>query len=94
MNLRFMPEAENALFELGMWVERRNTQSSGSRFINTMIDKIAAYALPAIQYPICKNKVLAARKLRCIAINNWVIAFTQSKDEFMVHYILYGPGLK
>jgi len=94
MNLRFMLEAENALFEIGAWVESRNTEGSGSRFINTMIEKIAAYALPAVQYPICKNKVLAARKLSCIAINDWVIAFTQSKEEFVVHYILYGPGLK
>jgi hypothetical protein len=42
MNLRFMPEAENAFFELGVWVESRNTYGSGSRFINTTIDKIAA----------------------------------------------------
>ncbi len=61
MNVRFLPEAENALFEIGAWVESRNTVGSGSRFTDTMIDKIAAYALPAVQYPICKNKVLAAR---------------------------------
>lgn len=40
MNLRFMPEAENALFEIGIWVEGRNTVGSGIRFTHTFIDKI------------------------------------------------------
>ena len=94
MTLRFMPEAETALLELGRWVEERNTEDSGSRFVNVLIDKIASYALPAVKYPICKNKTLAAYKLSCISINDWVVAFKQNKEEFVVHYILYGPGLR
>ena len=94
MNLRFMPEAENALFEIGIWVEERNTADSGIRFINTFIDKIESYVLPSVKYPICKNKVLASQLLSCIAINDWVIAFKQNKEEFVVHHILYGPGLR
>ncbi len=94
MNLRFMPEAENALFEIGIWVEGRNTVGSGIRFTNTFIDKINSYALPNVKYPICKNKILASQFFCCIAINDWVIAFKQTKDEFVVHHILYGPGLR
>jgi len=94
MKLRFMPEAENALFEIGIWVEERNTAESGIRFINKLIDQIDAYVLPHVRYPACKNKVLASHHLSCIAINDWVFAFKQTKDEFVVHYILYGPGLK
>lgn len=94
MNLRFMPEAEEALFEIGMWVEGRNTAESGTRFTDKFIDQIASFALPNVKYPICKNKVLASYHLHCIVINDWVVAFSQSKDEFLVHYILFGPGLK
>ena len=89
-----MPEAEDALFEIGIWVEERNTPGSGSRFINSFIDKIETYALPAVRYPICKNKILASYGYSCIAINEWVIVFKSDKIEFAVHHILYGPGLK
>ena len=94
MKLRFMPEAENALYELEIWVEQRNTPGSGTRFINKFIDKIAGYAVPNAVYPSCKNIVLAWYGFSCITINDWVIAFTQNKGDFIVHYILFGPGLK
>ena len=94
MKLRFMPEAEEVLFEIGEWVEKRNTAGSGFRFVNNFIDKVAEYALPKARYPICKNEVLATYMLHCISINDWVVAFQQSNDEFVVHYILFGPGLR
>lgn len=94
MKLRFMPEAENALFEIGVWVEERNTTGSGICYIDKLIGKIDKYVLPNVEYPLCKNKVLAGYKLSCVAIDKWVIAFKQTKNEFVVHQILYGPGLK
>lgn len=94
MKLRLLPEAEEALLEIGLWVEERNTPGSGNRYIDRFVDKIMAYALPKTQYLICRNEALAALQLRCIAINDWIVAFKQSKDEFVVHYILFGPGLK
>jgi hypothetical protein len=94
MKLLLMPEAEEILFDIGLWVEAQNTPGSGNRFTDAFIDKIATYALVNVKYTICKNKVLASFHLSCIAINDWVIAFKQTKDEFVVHYIIYGPGLK
>ena len=47
MNLSFMPEAENALFEIAIWVEERNTTDSGIRFITKFIDLISDYVLPS-----------------------------------------------
>ena len=94
MNLEFKPEAEDALFEMGMWVEKRNTSESGIRFINKFIDKISRYALPDAVYLLCKNQALAERQLCYIAINDWVVAFKKTKKEFVVFYILYGPGLR
>jgi hypothetical protein len=94
MRLRLMPEAEEILLEIGIWVEAQNTPGSGNKFVDAFIDKIASYAMPNVKYPACKNKVLASFRLSCIAINDWVIAFKQTKDEFVVHYIVFGPGLK
>ena len=94
MRLRFMPEAENALYELEIWIEESNTPGSGTRFINKFIDHISSYAVPNAVYAGCTNEVLALYHLSCITINDWVIAFRKSKNEFVVHYILYGSGLK
>ncbi|MCW3127250.1 MAG: hypothetical protein JWO03_2908 [Bacteroidetes bacterium] len=94
MKLTLKPEAENALLEIGLWVEGRNTPGSGSRFIDKLIDKIAGYALPRVKYPVCGNTILAELLLSCISIDNWVVAFHQTNDELIVHYIIYGPGLR
>lgn len=94
MRVQFLPEAEEALFEIGSWVESHNTAESGIRFINKFVDKISAYAVPNTKYLICRNEELAALQLRCVAIDKWVVAFKQTKEEFIVHYILFGPGLK
>lgn len=94
MKLLFMPEAEEALFEIAMWVEEQNTKDSGARFIDKFIDKIADYAIPYAQYAKCSNKVLSFHNYSCIAIQTWVVVFKKTKNEFVVHHILYGAGLK
>jgi hypothetical protein len=42
VKLVFKQEAEEALFELGVWVEQHNTAESGVRFTDKFIDKIAS----------------------------------------------------
>jgi len=94
MNVFFKPEAEEALFEISKWVEEKEGSGSGIKFAEAFIDRIVEFVLPDFKYARCFNDSLAAQNLRCIAIKDWVIAFKQTKDEFIVHYILYGPGLK
>lgn len=89
-----MPEAEEALFAIGSWVEQRNTPGSGYRFINRFIDKINSFAIPNVTYAVCKNNRLAALHLHCIAVDKWVIAFKIEKNTFAVHYIIHGSGLR
>jgi len=94
MNVTLLPEAEKVLLNISEWVEERNTIASGERFIIKFTNRIKSFALPRVLYAICPHESLAALKLRCIAIDDWVIAFKQTKEEFVVHYILYGPGLR
>lgn len=89
MKVKFLPEAENVLFEVALWVEERNTQGSGLRFASRFIDKVSAYAVPNATYAICAISSLAALGLRCVRIDDWVVAFHQSEGEFTVHYILH-----
>lgn len=94
MNVLFKPEAEEALFEISKLVEDKNGPGSGIKFAEEFIDRIAEFILPDFKYARCFNDSLAALNLRCISIKDWVVAFKQTKTEFTVHYILYGPGLK
>ncbi|MCG3166729.1 MAG: hypothetical protein POELPBGB_02510 [Bacteroidia bacterium] len=94
MNVLFKPEAEEALFEISKWVEEKEGSGSGIKFAEAFIDRITEFVLPDFKYAGCFNDSLAVLNLRCIAIKDWVVAFKQTKDEFIVHYILYGPGLK
>lgn len=94
MNVLFKPEAEEALFEISKWVEEKEGKGSGIKFAEAFIDRITEFVLPDFKYARCFNDSLAAGSLRCIAIEDWVVAFKQTKTEFIVHYILYGPGLK
>lgn len=94
MKLVFTPEAEEALFEIALWVEQQNTRGSGDRFVNRFIERVSAYARPNVFYAICKNKALAALGYSCISIDDWVIVFTVTKKEFILHYILLGSALK
>lgn len=94
MTVLFKPEAEEALFEISKWVEEQEGPGSGIKFAEEFIDRITEFVLPDFKYARCFNDSLAARNLRCIAITDWVVAFKQTKTEFIVHYIIYGPGLK
>jgi len=94
MTVKFLPEAENVLLEIALWVEERNTPGSGLRFASRFIDKVSAYAVPNATYAICGNSSLAALGLRCISIDDWVVAFHQSEGEFTVRYILHGSLLR
>ncbi len=94
MKVQFMPQAEAALFEIGTWVEMKNTEGSGARFVNRFIDKIVAYALPNAKYPDCKETTLQLMGLQCIAIDNWIVAFSIRANIFMVHYILHGSNIR
>ncbi len=94
MKILFKPEAEEALFEVSKWMEEKNGPGSGIKFAGEFIDRIAEFVLPDFKYARCFNDSLAQLNLRCIAIKDWVIAFKQTKTEFVVHYIIYGPGLK
>jgi uncharacterized membrane protein YiaA len=94
MIVHFMPQAEEVLYEIGLWVEEKNTPGSGMRFVNSFINKVEALALPNVEYAICKQVLLKAAGLRCVPINDWIIAFSIDKSIFTVHFILHGTLIR
>lgn len=93
MSVMFSYEAEKALFEIGTWVEERNTAGAGIRFIDRFIDRIEAFAVHGATYAICNHLTLAQKGLRCVQIDDWVVAFHQTKERFDVRYIIHASGL-
>jgi len=84
INITFYPQPQAALFEMAL-----NAQHT-----NNYLHRLSQFPIPGFNYMICSYLPIAALKLRCIAIDDWVIAFKQTTTDFTVHYILYQAGLR
>jgi hypothetical protein len=93
MNILFLPEAEEALFEITLMNEE-NEAGSGEIFINDFLQRLSSFTIKGFDYAICPYPPLESMKFQSIAIDDWVIAFLQQDEDFVVHYILYQPGLR
>ena len=94
MEVFYSPEAELALIELSDWIEEQNTPGSGDRYFRRFVQKVKDFAIGTSQYSLCHNEELRKIELRCIAIDNWVVAFRIDNSVFRVYRILYGPSLE
>lgn len=88
MNILFLPEAEEALFEIA------NAKQNPKAFINDFLQRLSSFPIKGFDYAICPYPPLDRMGFQAIAIDDWVIAFMQQDEDFLVHYILYQPGLR
>ena len=90
-----MKRAENAIYKVAKEIAEQNFPDTGEKFINQVIDFCIDYANVSIQYPLCKNRVLAKHNFHCIIFKKkWVIAFKATKKEFKVYRFIFGPRLR
>lgn len=94
INITFYPQPQSALFEMGLNAQHTNKSETPEAFTNNFLHRLSQFPIPGFNYMICPYPPLAALKLRCIAIDDWVIAFKQTTTAFTVHYILYQAGLR
>jgi hypothetical protein len=93
MNIIFLPEAEAALCEIAL-TQEENEAGSGKLFIKDFIERLSEFPIPGFDYAICPYPPLDSMKFQSIAIDDWVIAFMQQDEDFVVYYILYQPGFR
>lgn len=90
MNIEYRQNALNTIYELAYFVEGNNTKGSGDRFIDKFFDHIEKYALPNVQYALCRYSIFHTLGYSCIFYNDWVIAFKIINNTFIVYEVVLG----
>jgi hypothetical protein len=93
MRVIYLPEAEETFFEVSYFVDSINIEGTGDKWVDKFISAVYSYAKPDVTYALCKDDYLASLDLRCININDWIIAFKIEEDVFVVHKIIRGSIL-
>lgn len=93
MRVIFRPEARIVLDEIGDFIDSINLEGSGVYWTEKFISHLYSYALPNVNYALCRNEELAAYGFSCLNYNDWIIAFTLKDELFTVHKIVRGSNL-
>ena len=95
MKLVIRKRASQSIANTGDWVEKRNTDESGQRWINKVYATLQNHARLGLKHAICKDEDLAKRKYHCFTYNEkWVVAYRIEGDNFIVYRFIFGPYLK
>ena len=91
--LEISKEAWVTLKELAEFVESKNTLGAGSRYLNAFLTKIKDALKSHAKYAICKYPEFSKLELKCFIVNDWIIAYQESKDTLIVKAIIHGTLL-
>lgn len=95
MRLIIRKRASQSIAKTGAWVEKRNTDESGQRWINKVYATLEDQARLGVKQAICKDKNLAKRKYHCFTYNDkWIVAYRIKGNDFIVYRFIFGPYLK
>ena len=92
MNIEYKPNALNTIYELAYFIEIKNTKGSGNRFIDKLFDHIEKYALPNVNYALCRYSIFNSLGYSCVFYNDWVIAFKIINNTFIVYEVALGTN--
>jgi len=94
MNLVVKKLAAKSIAKTGQWIEKRNTDGSGERWIRKVYQTLGDYARSGIKLESCRNIKLAQRKYQCFTYaSKWVVAYRMDGDEFIICRFIWGAKL-
>lgn len=93
MRIEIKTPAMKTLKSIANWVETKNTEGSGSRYMNKFYDFIYEQAESIHSLPLCKFPEFNIRKLTCLFYNDWVVAVKPEKSKIVIHIIIHGSWL-
>ncbi len=76
MTILLERQAQVALAGIASYVDSKNTEGSGERFVKKFQKIITGFSKPNVQYAKCQNEVLASLNYSCIVFNKSIIAFS------------------
>jgi hypothetical protein len=89
MEIRYSVDAFSTLLQLINYIEETNTEGAGLRWLN----RLENFLDDKLKFPqkikLCNNQAFWLLQLRCIYFNDWVIAYSTSKNHVMIEVLLH-----
>ncbi len=94
MRISYTLDASHSLASLVHFIEDSNTKGAGLRWLK----KYEAFLKKELHFKdvigFCHNLTLKKLKLKCIQYNDWVIAFSESKNSIIIEAILHRSRIR
>ncbi|WP_462222796.1 type II toxin-antitoxin system RelE/ParE family toxin [Ferruginibacter sp.] len=89
MQVNYTKEAFASLISLVNFIEGKNTENAGLRWLNRYEYFLQKTLFNPAQIKLCHNLTFNKLNLRCIYFNDWVIAFSIHNDFVLVEALLH-----
>ena len=89
MQINYTIDAFASLIRLVNYIEDKNTEGAGLRWLNRYESFLKEKLLLRDQIKTCNNFTLKKLGLRCIYFNEWVIAFSINEDFTLIEALIH-----
>jgi hypothetical protein len=89
MQINYTTEAFASLIQLVNYIESKNTQGAGLRWLKRFEVFLTKKLHTPSQIKFCNNETFYQLHLRCIYFNEWVIAFSIHEDAVLIEALLH-----
>jgi len=93
MKIIFSETSTLTLRSLAQFVESKNTQGSGKRYVYKFLQFISITLNSFSKHAICKHKQFALNSWRCFFYKDFVIVYSIISDKIFIHVIVHGSLL-
>lgn len=93
MKIIFSETSTLTLRLLAQFVESKNTQGSGKRYVNKFLQFISNTLNSFSKHAICKHKQFALNNWSCFFYKDFVIVYSIISDKIVIHIIIHGSLL-
>ena len=89
MQINYTTNAFHSLTQLVNYIELKNKQGSGLRWLSRFENFLEKKLQSAFQIKLCNNTTFYQLNLRCIYFNDWVVAFSVHEDTVLIEALLH-----
>lgn len=94
MQIDYTTEAFSSLIQLVNYIESKNTQGAGLRWLNRFEKFLIEKLYRPMQIKLCNNDVFNKLNLRCIYFNEWIIAFSIHENSVLTEALLHKSRIR
>lgn len=86
----YYPKADLFIFKLALYIKDNGYPDTAIKIIESFYDFGDSLSVFPDKYPICKQKSLATKKMRCaVYMENYIYAYKVVKNELRVYNVIH-----